>query len=234
MAQPDMARAVPVSGSMDEMTDPFSSGDGSQAKSKGLAMYLLAKRLCDVALAIMGIIVCLPLWLVVAIAIKIDSRGPVFFRQTRPGHRGVPFRMLKFRTMCEDAEERVTEVLPYNKEQDGSLIRVDDDPRVTRVGHWLRKWSIDETPQFINVLKGEMSIVGPRPISRHIPDPRGLLRLEAIPGITGVWQTNGRKLTDAQHMLELDMQYLQDRSLLTDTSIVLRTVGAVLKGEGAE
>lgn len=196
--------------------------------------YLVCKRVGDIILATVGVILCLPLWIIVAIVIKLDSPGPIFFRQRRPGHFGVPFRILKFRTMYRDAEERIDEVLAINKEEDGSLIRVDDDPRVTRVGHWLRKWSIDETPQFINVLKGDMSVVGPRPISRPIPDPRGSLRLKARPGITGVWQTNGRKLTDCKHMLDLDMQYLSERNALLDLAIIGRTIGAVLKAEGAE
>jgi len=196
--------------------------------------YLLFKRVADIFVALVGILLCLPVWVVVALAIKIDSPGPILFRQRRPGHRAVPFLILKFRTMHEDAEDRLDEVLAINKEEDGSLIRVDDDPRVTGVGHLLRKWSIDETPQFINVLRGEMSVVGPRPISRPIPDPRGYQRLVATPGITGVWQTNGRKLTDCQHMLDLDMQYLNDRCLLLDGAIVLRTFAAVLRAEGAE
>lgn len=196
--------------------------------------YLICKRAGDIVAATIGIVLCLPVWIVVAVIIKLDSPGPILFRQRRPGHFGIPFLILKFRTMYRDAEERLDEVLDRNREEDGSLIRVEDDPRVTRVGHWLRKWSIDETPQFINVLRGEMSIVGPRPISRPIPDPRGYLRLDAKPGITGVWQTNGRKLTDCQHMLELDMQYLQDRSLMQDLAIVVRTFSAVLRAEGAE
>jgi len=209
-------------------------GDIAQARSGSMLAYLAAKRLCDVVSAAIGIILCLPIWVLTAIAIKLDSPGPVFFRQGRPGRRGVPFSILKFRTMSQDAEDRLDEVLKHNREADGSLIRLDNDPRVTRLGLWLRKWSVDEMPQFINVLKGDMSIVGPRPISRPIPDPRGLLRLEAKPGITGLWQTNGRKLTACQHMLELDMYYLKHRSLWLDASILLRTVGAVLKGNGAE
>ncbi len=209
------------------------SGAERSAQSASRA-YLVLKRVGDVILATLGIVVCAPLWLVCAIAIKLDSRGPIFFRQVRPGHRGVPFHILKFRTMVQDAEERLNEVLDRNKEPDHSLIRVDDDPRVTRVGHLLRKWSIDETPQFINVLKGEMSIVGPRPISRPIRDPRGTLRLEALPGITGPWQTNGRKLTDCNHMLELDMKYLQERNLWLDLRIVFKTVEVVFRGDGAE
>jgi len=212
------------------------AGDGVAERSGRSAsgVYLAVKRMGDVVIALAGIILCAPLWLACAIAIKLDSRGPVLFRQVRPGHRGVPFHILKFRTMVADAEERLDEVLDRNREPDHSLIRVDDDPRVTRIGHLLRKWSIDETPQFINVLKGEMSIVGPRPISRPITDPRGTLRLEALPGITGLWQTNGRKLTTCDHMLELDMAYLQERSLWLDLRIMFRTVEVVFRGDGAE
>ncbi|MBD3293717.1 MAG: sugar transferase [Armatimonadia bacterium] len=198
------------------------------------SVYLALKRASDIVLALIGIILCLPIWIAVAVVIKLDSPGPVLFRQRRPGQFGVPFLILKFRTMFTDAEERLDEVLSRNREEDDSLIRVEDDPRITRVGYWLRKWSIDETPQFFNVLKGEMSIVGPRPISRPIPDPRGYMRLDARPGITGVWQTNGRKLTDCKHMLDLDMQYLEDRCLRLDLAIVFRTFSAVLRAEGAE
>ncbi|MGD9497482.1 MAG: sugar transferase [Armatimonadota bacterium] len=198
------------------------------------ALYLGFKRACDIALSLLGIVLCLPLWALIALAIRLDSPGPVLFRQVRPGHRGVPFGILKFRTMYEDAEERLAEVLAYNKELDHSLIRIEDDPRVTRVGRWLRKFSLDETPQFVNVLRGEMSIVGPRPISRPIPDVRGLLRLEAMPGMTGLWQINGRKNTDCKHMLELDMRYLRERGVLLDLSIMLMTVWAVLRGTGAD
>lgn len=209
-------------------------GQNAGSRRAAGASYLLIKRVGDVILATVGILLCLPVWLVVAIAIKLDSPGPIFFRQLRPGHHGIPFFILKFRTMYEDAEDRLDEVLAINKEEDGSLIRVDADPRVTRVGHLLRKWSIDETPQFINVLRGEMSIVGPRPISRPIPDPRGYERLAARPGITGVWQTNGRKLTDCKHMLDLDMKYLEERCLWLDVAIIGRTFAAVLRAEGAE
>jgi len=222
--------AAPLERARQRAGDAVAERSGQSASG----VYLAAKRIGDVLLAAVAIVLCAPLWLVCAIAIKLDSRGPILFRQVRPGHGGVPFHILKFRTMCEDAEERLVEVLDRNKEPDHSLIRVDDDPRVTRVGHLLRKWSIDETPQFINVLKGEMSIVGPRPISRPISDPRGTLRLEALPGITGPWQTNGRKLTSCDHMLELDMKYLQERSVWLDLRIMLRTVAVVFRGDGAE
>jgi lipopolysaccharide/colanic/teichoic acid biosynthesis glycosyltransferase len=202
--------------------------------SLSLRTYLFVKRLLDIIVSLAGIVLCLPLWALVAVAIKLDSRGPIIFRQLRPGYLGRPFWILKFRTMLPDAEERLDEVMHLNVQKDGSLIRIRNDPRVTRVGRWLRKTSLDETLQLINVLRGEMSLVGPRPISRPIPDPRGLWRLQARPGITGLWQINGRKETDTAYMLAKDMEYLQRRCLLLDLYILLMTIPAAIRGNGAE
>lgn len=202
-------------------------------RTPALRMYLSAKRFADIILALGGILLCLPLWAVIAVAIKLDSEGPVLFRQKRPGYRGRFFTLLKFRTMQADAEARLAEVMHLNKQADGTLIRISDDPRVTRVGRWLRRSSLDETPQLINVLKGDMSLVGPRPISRPIPGARAILRLEALPGITGLWQISGRKNTDTSYMLLKDMEYLRHRCLTLDLWIVLKTVPAVFGGKGA-
>jgi lipopolysaccharide/colanic/teichoic acid biosynthesis glycosyltransferase len=135
--------------------------------------------------------------------------------------------------MRQDAENQLDEILAQNPEPDGSLIRVKDDPRVTRIGRFLRATSLDETPQFINVLRGEMSLVGPRPISRPIPDPRGLQRLAARPGMTGMWQVHGRKDTDCQFMLQQDMEYLNRRCLSLDLGLIAATFGTLLKARGA-
>jgi len=196
--------------------------------------YLAAKRALDIAVALIGIILCLPLWALIAFAIKLDSPGPVLFRQRRPGLGGRPFWILKFRTMYQDAEQRLQEVLHLNRQPDGTLIRIPNDPRVTRIGRLLRRSSLDETPQLINVLKGDMSLVGPRPISRPINDPRARIRLQVLPGITGLWQVNGRKNTDTNYMLEKDMEYLRRRSFSLDLLILFKTVGAVIRGDGAE
>jgi lipopolysaccharide/colanic/teichoic acid biosynthesis glycosyltransferase len=198
-----------------------------------LRIYLAAKGAVDVVASLLGIVLFSPLWALIALAIKLDSPGPVVFRQKRPGQWGVTFDILKFRTMAQDAEKHLDTILAVNPEKDGSLIRVPDDPRVTRLGRLLRKLSLDETPQFINILRGEMSLVGPRPISRPIPDPRGLLRLEARPGLTGLWQINGRKDTNCQFMLEKDMEYLQRRCLSLDFAIMLSTLGVLLRPKGA-
>lgn len=198
-----------------------------------LRVYLAAKGTVDVIGSLLGIVLCAPLWALIALAIKFDSPGPVIFRQKRPGQWGQKFDILKFRTMAQDAEKHLDSILEVNPEKDGSLIRVPDDPRVTRLGRLLRKLSLDETPQFINILRGEMSLVGPRPISRPIPDPRGLLRLEARPGLTGLWQINGRKDTNCQFMLEKDMEYLERRCLSLDFVIMAATFGILLRPRGA-
>ena len=142
------------------------------------------------------------------------------------------FEILKFRTMEKDAEEKLDQVVDVQDTED-PLIRVKGDPRVTGVGHLLRVTSLDELPQVVNVLKGEMSLVGPRPISRPMHDPRNALRLGVIPGITGLWQVSGRKNENTDFMLRKDMEYLQRRSLSFDLLLLFRTVGAVVKGDGA-
>jgi lipopolysaccharide/colanic/teichoic acid biosynthesis glycosyltransferase len=201
--------------------------------STRLRTYLVVKRIADVILASAGIVALMPIWLAIALAIRLDSPGRVLFRQKRTGQHGVPFWIWKFRTMRLDAEARLDTVLPLNPEPGHSLIRIPNDPRVTRVGRWLRTYSLDETPQLINILRGEMSMVGPRPISREIADARGLQRLAARPGLTGSWQVSGRKDTDCETMLTLDMEYLECRSLWLDVLILLRTVPVVVGSRGA-
>ena len=205
----------------------------TSSQTRELAVYLTLKRVVDVLGALCGLLLCLPLWAITVIAIKLESPGPILFRQRRPGQYGIPFYILKFRTMRQDAEARLAEVLPLNKQEDHTLIRVDSDPRVTRVGAILRTLSLDETPQFINVLRREMSLVGPRPISCQIPDPRGLARLEARPGLTGLWQVSGRKDTDCSFMLKKDMEYLGRRCLSLDCAIALATFRALIQRDGA-
>ncbi|MGI5817391.1 MAG: sugar transferase [Armatimonadota bacterium] len=194
--------------------------------------YTRSKRIGDVALALIGLIFTLPLWGFIALAIKLSSPGPVFFRQKRPGKGCVPFEILKFRTMVPNAEDRLAEVVDVNDTED-PLIRVEHDPRVTGVGHLLRVTSLDELPQLVNVLRGDMSLVGPRPISRPILDPRNRVRLQVTPGLTGLWQISGRKNSDTNYMLTKDMEYLEKRSLMFDCGILVKTVLAVLRADGA-
>jgi lipopolysaccharide/colanic/teichoic acid biosynthesis glycosyltransferase len=197
------------------------------------AGYTVAKRIFDVTAAILGLILVAPLMGAIAAAIKLGSPGPVIFRQRRPGFRGRPFEVLKFRTMVCDAEARLGEVLHLNKERDHSLIRIPDDPRTTRIGRLLRKTSLDELPQLVNVMRGEMSLVGPRPISRPIYDPRAALRVLAMPGLTGLWQVSGRKDTSCDFMLQKDMEYLANRSLWLDFRILVQTITVVFRRSGA-
>lgn len=195
----------------------------------------VAKRTFDIAFAGLALLVgAVPLGLV-ALAIKLDSRGPVVFRQTRLGRDGQPFDVFKFRTMAVDAEARLVELLDLN-EADGPLFKMKDDPRVTRVGKVLRKLSIDEIPQFWNVLRGDMSIVGPRPAlaseaAEWSPALRN--RLRAKPGITGMWQVSGRSDADFDNYARLDLYYVDNWSLWTDLAIVAKTVPTVVLQRGA-
>lgn len=194
------------------------------------------KLAIDVALALIALIVLLPLFAVVALAIRLDSKGPVFFVQQRMGHRKRPFRLYKFRTMVADAEARMAEVEHLN-EKDGPVFKARRDPRVTRLGRWLRRTSIDELPQLINVILGDMSLVGPRPLSMR--DALGLgeawqkRRFSVKPGITGLWQISGRSDLSFERWMRLDLEYIDKWSLMLDLQILLRTVPAVLTARGA-
>ncbi len=194
-----------------------------------------AKRFLDQVLALAALAVAAPAFVIVAALIKLTSRGPVFYGQPRVGLNGRTFTMYKFRTMVRDADERFDELSAYN-EMDGRTFKMYDDPRVTAVGGWLRRRSIDELPQFWNVLRGDMSIVGPRPpLPREIDlyETRHLHRLLAKPGITGLWQVSGRSNLGFEEMAAMDARYIRDWSLGLDLTIMARTVGVVLSGEGA-
>ncbi len=179
--------------------------------------------------------VLLPVMGAAAVAIKVDSAGPVLFRQQRLGKWGHPFTIIKFRTMAADAEEQLGQLLPHD-EGDGPHFKMRDDPRVTRVGAVLRRWSIDELPQLYNVLRGDMSLVGPRPpLPREVADygPSDLCRLRGKPGITGMWQASGRKELTFDDMVRLDRYYIENWSLRLDLSILLKTVKVVFARRGA-
>jgi lipopolysaccharide/colanic/teichoic acid biosynthesis glycosyltransferase len=200
----------------------------------------LAKRAVDLAGALLGLILLSPVLLVVAVLIRLDSPGPILFRQWRRGHRGRPFRMLKFRTMIVDAEQRLGGLESCNESAGGVLFKLRDDPRVTRLGRFLRRTSLDELPQLINVLRGEMSLVGPRPLQLRdserlsAVDPRGYTRrLEVKPGLTGPWQVGGRSDLNYERMVELDLDYVDRRSLGRDLRIIGETLLVVLLRRGA-
>ena len=195
------------------------------------------KRLMDVTGALVGLLALAPVYLLVAIAIKIESRGPVLFRQLRIGMDGKPFTMLKFRSMVMDAEERLAEVWHLNEMTGGPTFKMKDDPRITRVGRFLRRTSLDEFPQFWNVLVGDMSLVGPRPpLPAEVATygPCEMERLSVLPGATGLWQVSGRSsLKSFERMVELDLQYLASWDLNRDFQILWRTLVTVLRMAGS-
>jgi lipopolysaccharide/colanic/teichoic acid biosynthesis glycosyltransferase len=183
----------------------------------------------------MGLLVTAPLMAAVAIAIKLDSKGPVLFKQERVGRDGVPFKVLKLRTMCIDAEAKLAELQKQN-EADGPLFKMKNDPRITRVGRILRKLSIDEIPQLWNVMRNEMSMVGPRPaLSREVEQWGDALhgRLRVKPGVTGMWQVSGRSSSSFEDYERLDLYYVDNWSLATDLMIIAKTLPAVLMSRGA-
>lgn len=204
-----------------------------EASIQGVNLFL--KRAMD--LFVSGIVLLLfsPLWLLISIAIKLDSRGPVLFKQERLGRNGEPFQIYKFRSMKDEAEKEVSKLVDLN-EAAGPLFKIRDDPRLTRVGRWLRRISLDEIPQLINVIKGEMAVVGPRPpLAAEVEDYQEWhkKRLEVAPGVTGLWQVSGRSELPFDEMVMLDIYYIENWSPGLDVKIILRTLPAVLSGRGA-
>ncbi|MGI8351379.1 sugar transferase [Niallia circulans] len=189
--------------------------------------YLVMKRSIDIIGSFCGLVVLSILFIIIGLLIKLeDPKGKVFFKQLRVGKDGREFYMYKFRSMASDAEERLKELLALN-EVSGAMFKMKDDPRVTKVGKFIRKTSLDELPQLINVLKGEMSLVGPRPpLPREVAEYSGYdkQRLLVTPGCTGLWQVSGRSNVGFEEMVELDLRYIKERSILFDTKIILKTV----------
>jgi exopolysaccharide biosynthesis polyprenyl glycosylphosphotransferase len=193
------------------------------------------KRTFDLVLSTVGLILLSPILIAIAIAIKLSSRGPVIYLSERPGMAGTPFKCLKFRTMREHADQIQSELEPLN-EQNGALFKIRRDPRLTAIGRVLRRFSLDELPQLVNVVRGEMSLVGPRPLPM-----RDFARLEewhkkrylVLPGITGLWQVSGRAELDFDDLVRLDFLYLERWSIFLDLSILLKTIPAVLSRRGA-
>ncbi|OLC21083.1 MAG: hypothetical protein AUH33_02470 [Chloroflexi bacterium 13_1_40CM_68_21] len=193
------------------------------------------KRAIDLTIALVGFAVLLPVFAVVALAIKLDSPGPIFYGQMRAGKDGRHFRMLKFRSMRQNADLLKAELQQMN-EVSGPIFKIRSDPRVTRVGRFLRRYSLDELPQLVNVIRGEMSLVGPRPLPvAEAEQCQGwqLGRQRALPGITGLWQVSGRTEIPFHDMVQLDLHYIRNWSLALDLEILLRTVPAVLTTKGA-
>jgi len=209
---------------------------GAAPRRKTRLAYHAVKRTFDFCFSLLCIIGLIPLFLIVSIAIRIDSPGPAFFIQTRVGEDGKLFKMYKFRSMCVDAEERLSSLQKLN-ERDGPAFKMKHDPRVTRVGHILRKTCLDELPQLFNILRGEMSFVGPRPalpkeVEQYTLRQRG--RLAATPGLTCYWQVRKDSCSTFDEWVALDLKYIREQSVRVDLRLIFATIHIVFTGKGAD
>ncbi|MCI3927142.1 sugar transferase [Paenibacillus sp. TRM 82003] len=208
----------------------------ARAQHRRLSLYLVSKRGVDIIASLFGILLCLPLFVMVAILIKIeDPAGPIFFSQVRTGKNGKEFKMYKLRSMVSNAEQLLEQLLDKN-EISGHMFKMRDDPRITKIGKFIRKTSIDELPQLFNVLKGDMSLVGPRPpLPREVKGYSSyhMQRLGVTPGCTGLWQVSGRNSVGFEEMVELDLQYIQERNLFYDLRIIFMTVWVLIRPNSA-
>lgn len=199
-------------------------------------LFFFAKRVIDLIGSILGLVVLFPFFIVLAILMKIEEpKGPIFFSQTRVGLNGKKFKMYKIRSMVVNAEELLEDLLEQN-EIEGAMFKMKDDPRITKVGKFIRKTSIDELPQLLNVVKGDMSLVGPRPpLVREVEEYTDYdkQRLLIKPGCTGLWQVSGRNALSFEEMVELDLKYIQNLSLLNDFMIGVKTIKVVVKSDDA-
>lgn len=198
-------------------------------------VYRFFKRMLDIVASIIGLIVLSPVFLIVSLAIKAEDRGPIFYSQVRLGKGQRPFKMWKFRSMIVDADKKLEKLLEQN-EVEGAMFKMKEDPRITKVGRFTRKHSLDELPQLWNVLVGEMSLVGPRPpLEREVADysEYDKQRLIVKPGCTGFWQVTARNDVDFEGMVNLDLEYIERSSILFDIGILFRTVAIIFKPNGA-
>ena len=197
---------------------------------------MFKKRVFDIVVSLIAIVLSSPFMIVTAIAIKLEDKGPVFYKQERIGLRGKPFKIHKFRSMYVNADAKLAEVAAANGQEMGARVKIKNDPRITKVGHFIRKTSIDELPQFFDSLIGTMSVVGPRPQRQFEVDEYDQVyatRLLVKPGITGPWQVSGRNDLSEEESQQLDVSYVQNWSVLGDIVYILRTIGTVLHPNGA-
>jgi lipopolysaccharide/colanic/teichoic acid biosynthesis glycosyltransferase len=235
--QPSLAEGL---GFLVKRPQPRKGAWGVRQTSLVEGLGFLVKRTIDFVGAAVGLLLLSPLLLIIGLWIRRDSPGPALFKQLRRGYRGKLFWVLKFRTMIVDAEARLVDLEKSNESDGGVLFKLRDDPRVTRLGAFLRRTSLDELPQLINVLRGEMSLVGPRPLQLRdserllASDPEGHdRRLQIKPGLTGPWQVSGRKDVSHERMIELDLDYIENWSLGRDLMILIKTFDVVVRGKGA-
>ena len=209
--------------------------DFENESTRGFSFYEIIKRLIDIICSFMGLLAFSPLFIIIAIIIKFTSKGPVFFSQKRVGKYGREFDMYKFRSMVVNAEE-LKEKLAAQNEMSGPMFKMKDDPRVTKVGKFIRKTSIDELPQLWNVLKGDMSLVGPRPsLPKEVAQFEDWMhkRLEVKPGLTCYWQVSGRNNIDFEDWMKLDVKYVKERNLWIDIKLIFKTVGVLFGDKNA-
>ena len=210
--------------------------DFSEVLAKESILYSITKRLIDIVGSLCGIILLSPLFLIVAVLIKLeDPKGKVFFAQERNGRYPKTFKMYKFRSMVHNAEDLLKDLMDRN-EQTGPVFKINDDPRITKVGKFIRKTSIDELPQLFNVLKGDMSLVGPRPPIPHEVDQYNsyqMQRLAVKPGLTCIWQVSGRNNIGFDEWVEMDIEYIKTRNLWLDIKLIFKTVGVLFGDDDA-
>lgn len=211
--------------------------DGLKIAKQTKCIYGFLKRSFDVVSSIIAIIAMLPIYLIIAIVVKLDSRGSIFFKHERLGLDGKIIKVYKFRTMVVNAQQILKNMPEEKKMEFEKNFKFEDDPRITKVGKFLRQSSLDELPQLINIIKGEMSVVGPRPIVMKELEKYGMngdKLLTIKPGLTGNWQVNGRSNTSYEHRVKLDMDYIDTRNFSRDMVIIAKTVGVVYKKVGAK
>lgn len=203
---------------------------------KNKKLYLFFKRSFDIISSLCAIVIFSPVLIILAILVKIDSKGPVFFAHKRLGKKGEIIGVFKYRTMVQNAEDLLKNLTPEQKKEYETNFKLENDPRITKIGQFLRKTSLDELPQLFNILVGNMSVVGPRPIVQKELSKYGIFSdklLSVKPGLTGNWQANGRSDTTYEERVKLDIEYIDNRSFWNDIKIIFKTVVVVLKREGA-
>lgn len=198
--------------------------------------YKVVKRIMDVLLSSIALVVLSPVFAIIAAAIKLESKGPVFFKHTRIGKDGKIIKIYKFRSMVENAEDLIQKFTPEQMKEYKENYKLTNDPRITKVGKFLRKTSLDELPQLINIIKGELSIIGPRPVvqeelEKYGPDAQKFLSV--TPGLTGYWAANGRSCTSYEQRMEMELFYVDNLSFKMDVKVFFKTIEAVIKREGA-
>ena len=198
--------------------------------------YKTVKRIMDIVFSTIGLIVLLPVFAIIALAIKFESKGPVFFKHTRIGKNGKIIKIYKFRSMVDNAEDLIKKFTPEQMKEFKENYKLTDDPRITKVGQFLRKTSLDELPQLINIIKGELSIIGPRPVVQAELEKYGENAskfLSVTPGLTGYWAANGRSCTSYEQRMELELFYVDNLSFKLDIKVFFKTILSVIKREGA-